>query len=492
LLFIDSTFNLDRSRNSVIFWIVVHTFRKFSGMGAVLALVLAVSGPSLAGNRELSAAWVAAEAPKTSPSVAARKAQIASAEAAAASAGALYVPKLTLEARYTRLSDFTSPPLFDGSQGRLVGTQAPAGAINPALTQAVDLGSTRFPVIVNNWFTQASLAVPVSDDFLRVRQVNLAASAEVDAAQAGREAAVNQSSFEAVQTYYRWVKAKSLAELAEFARENQAQHLKDAVALEKQGLAPKLDVLRAEAAFASAEVTVEESARFVRVLEQQLRLMLDVPETDTLSSAEVLSLPAAPATSEAPLAEARRARAEFAQLSAADAALEHGKAATLAARYPSLVLAANATLANPNPRRVPQSNEWFATWDASLVLRWSADEMFTAPRKAAELDARKQALAATRAELDRGLQIQLRDAETELQSARVQAAATDKQILAAAEAKRLASLAYREGKTPSIAVLDAETALLSARSKRIEVLSLAKTAEAKLCFLKGCFQQKGR
>jgi outer membrane protein TolC len=74
----------------------------------------------------------------------------------------------------------------------------------------------------------------------------------------------------------------------------------------------------------------------------------------------------------------------------------------------------------------------------------------------------------------------------------VQAAATDKQILAAAEAKRLASLAYREGKTPSIAVLDAETALLSARSKRIEVLSLAKTAEAKLCFLKGCFQQKGR
>lgn len=458
--------------------------------GLILALVFA--SPRLSEAREsvvpLTEATVAARAVQASRAVAIANADVRSATAETRTAREGYLPKLSVEGRYTRLSDFTAPPLF-ASSGRLVGTSAPAGTLNPAPTIAVALGDTRFPVIVDNWFLQAQLAVPISDYFLRIRGSVRAATAAKEAAEHAATEARGRAMLEALGAYYTWHRAKRVQVLAKLAVEDQKTHLSDAEKLLAEGLGRELDVLRARTGLANAMATESESARGVAMSEARLGIAIDLRDVSFVSD-EVFELPPMPERLESLLAEAYEKRPELARLRAQGEQAENAQSIAEQGRLPTLVGVANATLANPNPRRIPQSSEWFPTWDASIVVRWNLDEVVTGTSKAQALQEKRSAISANVLRLRDGIRLEVLDAKTELETARLRASANTEALSAASEAHRLARAGFREGKASGATVLDAETDLMRARVGELETRVGAKLAAVQLAYALGRLQSE--
>ena len=151
----------------------------------------------------LTAADVAARSEATSFEVRAREEELLAAAAGVDQALVNYFPKLTLSARYTRLS-----PLESASFGNLVtAPNSQAGQDLPAGSRLVAF-PLAFPVVLNQTILQASLNVPISDYVLRIPQAYAAATKSERSAALASRAAHLKAAADARVSYYTWVRAR--------------------------------------------------------------------------------------------------------------------------------------------------------------------------------------------------------------------------------------------------------------------------------------------
>jgi outer membrane protein TolC len=435
----------------------------------------------------LSGDFVAQRALAVSPALRAARAGVGAAQANVDAAKFRFAPRTTLEARYTRLSNFTPVPLMPAADGRIVGTNSPAGTINPPLTMAVDLPAISLPVVLDNWALQASVLVPVSDYALRIRSALLVARSQHDVA--AFDAARTRATVigDALAVYYGWLRARELTVAAKTALESHRAHERDAKVAVAQGVAASVDVLRAQTAVANAEQLVLEADREVEVLDAQLRFLLGLESAGRFESLATLPMPTDPA----PLADAEREatdrRADLRSIRAQIATLRHAASAAGADRIPQLALAGNATYANPNTRRIPLQPEWFPTWDASVVVRYSIDDAVSAGARVAEREAQAAALEAKLDGATRALRVELTEARASLVTARARIALADRAFETATEAHRIVKLLYKEGKAAGVLALDAETDRVRARVATVEARIGAQVAALRFDVARGRF-----
>jgi outer membrane protein TolC len=159
-----------------------------------------------------------------------------------------YLPRIGLVARYTRLSSFTPPSVTGG--GSLVVTTAEAGTPNPMPTFAA--GSFSFPLVLDNYLTQATIAIPISDYFLRIGKAYSAATQSEDAARFDVVAARARSYADGTVAYYTWLRARGAVGVAEQSLAVARAHQKDAENQFAVGNASKADLLRAQTQVAAA------------------------------------------------------------------------------------------------------------------------------------------------------------------------------------------------------------------------------------------------
>src|SRR5262249_19791431 len=114
-----------------------------------------------------------------------------------------------------------------------------------------------FPLVLDNYLLQASIAVPISDYFLRIAQNYSAATHVQDGARFDALAARAKSASDGKIAFYTWLRARGAAVVAVQALNDQQTHLNDAKNQFAVGNASRADVLRAETAVASAELQVE-------------------------------------------------------------------------------------------------------------------------------------------------------------------------------------------------------------------------------------------
>src|SRR5262249_45350920 len=152
---------------------------------------------------------------------------------------------------YTRLSDIEQAAL-----GNLVVTPpgTPAGPIT-AGTPLIN-APFAFPTLLNQTVLQASLQVPLSDNFLRVPQAVGAASAGARASELNTAAAGLRVENDARTAYYNWVRALLSVPVSEQAVEQARAHLGDVRKAFDVGSASRADVLRVESLVAQAELGV--------------------------------------------------------------------------------------------------------------------------------------------------------------------------------------------------------------------------------------------
>jgi outer membrane protein TolC len=208
----------------------------------------------------LTADQAGVRAGKTSWSAKASEASLRAAAATVDAAWVSFLPRLSGIAKYTRLSDFTPPSLSFYPPG-LCPVVTTHGGTQVSLGDQTGLcggsGAT-FPFFkLDNWLLQATISVPISDYFLKIDQNYTAATRSQDAARWDVVTARTLSAANGRVAYYTWLNARGAVIVAIQALNDQKTHLRDARNQFAVGNASKADVLRAETAVASAELTLE-------------------------------------------------------------------------------------------------------------------------------------------------------------------------------------------------------------------------------------------
>jgi len=411
----------------------------------------------------LTAEQVALRAAQTSFNARAAEENLRGAAARVDAAWASFLPRLTGTARYTRLSDFTVPSL-----GSVVGTNAPQGPINPlALPPGTGFyaANLSFPIVLNQWLFQANITVPISDYFLRINQNYTAATHSQAAYRFDAIAAKAKAYSDGKVAYYTWLRARGAVIVAVQALNDQKTHLKDAQNQFQAGNASRADVLRAETAVSSAELAVERAKNLMDLAEKQMRVAMHSAEGDAFLPGEQLDapLPALQGNLKQMTLEAVSARFEVKSIDANAESARQQMAVVRAGRYPQVSAFADGIYANPNPRRFPATQDWFATWDVGAQVIWSPNDLVVADASVVDAEARVNALQAQRGVVRDGIEIEVVQAYQAVREADFSIDAGRRELASAIEAHRVARELFTNGRGTSTTLTDAESELTRAR-----------------------------
>jgi outer membrane protein TolC len=440
-------------------------------LGAVAALVSA-----RAGAEELTAASAADRALRTSyESAAARSAQGA-AQSRVDEASYAFLPKVTVSARYTRVSDFTPSPLFPFA---IAATNAPAETASPPTAST---GPVSIAPVLDHYALDARLILPVTDYVLRLAR-------GLDAAKHGREAAEwetavadSRARLAGKIAFYELIRANASVDAAKQSVTEQRAHLADVTSQLNQGNASRADALRVDSAFSSAEATLAEADAQRATAETPLRTLLHLSDSASLTTHDAVHAPLESVTRDRAewIREAYHTRAELRRLDAGELAARDQASVARATYVPNVGAFANATYANPNPRYFPPEAAWHATWAVGVSATWTPTDIPGARASASEADARGDALAAQSNALRDAIAVEVVQYFESVRAADAKVVATDKQLESASEAYRVTRSLFAYARATTSYVLDAETDLSRARLAWVNSRVDARIARARL------------
>jgi outer membrane protein len=420
----------------------------------------------------LTADEVSNRAVSTSYRVKSKQQEVAQAAAEVDKALTRYFPELTLLGRYTRLSSITPSTLGPGEGSLAVDPTGQQGLL-PAGTPLVGVpfSALSFPVILNQYYLQASVTVPLSDYLLRINHGHRAAEYSAEAAKLNHRAEKLNSATQAKLAYYQWVRARMQEVVAEQTLAQAKEHRQNAQLGFTNGRLSQVDVLGAESRVASAELLLAQARRMAATSQDLLRTQMhDAIGRSYEIGEDILGVRASSQSRES-LEELRalalQKRLELQAIDKSLLALERSRRGATASAYPRLSAFGNAYYANPNPRIIPQQERWKATWDAGVQLVWVPNGVWVSQADTSGIDAQRARLEAERGALTDALYAQVMDAHQAVQEAEVSIASAERGLVAAEEAYRVRRLLFQHGRGTSLELTDAETALLRARLERI-------------------------
>jgi outer membrane protein TolC len=428
----------------------------------------------------ITAEQVASRAMTTSYQARAAEKNVAVATARADQIWTNYLPRIGLTARYTRLSEFTAP-VFGQPGIQSVITQAAPGTVNPTPTLAVS-SATRFPLVFDQYLTQATIAVPISDYFLKIGKSYTAATQQEDAARFDVQGARAKSYADGKVAYFTWLRARGAVNVAEQSLAVARAHQKDAENQFAVGNASKADVLRAQTQVAAAELAVERAKSGVVLTERQIRIAMHAKEDEKIAPGESLDAPLTPVAKDvkALVAEGHAQRPELKSIERSAEAARKLADVQNANKYPSLSAFGDVTYANPNPRRFPQTNEWFPTWAAGAQITWSPNDYFLGGAGSAEYEARAAALEAQKLAVRDGIELEVVQAYQAALEAETAMQTTTRQLESALEGYRVARELFNNGRGTGTTLIDAEIVLAQTRFEHLNARVDARIARVRL------------
>jgi len=425
---------------------------------------------------ELTAASAADRAARASYEAAAARSTQGAAQARVDEASYAFLPKLSVSARYTRLSDFTPSPLFPFA---IAATDAPAGTVSPPTAST---GPVSIAPILDNYALDATLILPLTDYVLRLARGLEAAKHGRDAAEWESVVADSRARLAGQIAFYEWIRANASVDAAKKSVTEQRAHLIDVTSQVSQGNASRADALRVDSAVASAEATLAEADAQRATAETRLRTLLHLSDSVSLTTHDAVNAPLdSVARNEAEwLSEAYRKRAELHELDAAESSARAQASVARATYVPTVGAFANATYANPNPRYFPPEAVSHATWAVGVAVTWPLTDIPGAHASASEADARGDALVAQRNALRDALAVEVVHYFESVRAADAKVVATDKQLESASEAYRVTRSLFANARATTSNVLDAETDLARARLAWVNARVDARVARARL------------
>src|SRR5690606_15028039 len=133
---------------------------------------------------------------------------------------------------------------------------------------------------------------------------------------------------------------------------------------------------------------------------------------ERIEPGESLDGPLSPAPSSLSklISEAHAQRPEIKSIDRNAEAARKIASATRANMYPSVAGFGDFIYANPNPRRFPQTPEWFPTWQVGAQITWSPNDILVGSAGGSDAEARAAALDAQKAAVRDGIDLEVTQA----------------------------------------------------------------------------------
>jgi outer membrane protein TolC len=270
-----------------------------------------------------------------------------------------------------------------------------------------------------------------------------------------------QIRFEATQRFLQAQQSAEAVKVAEQALAQQLAFLATARARVAEGVAPRLDVLKAELAVSQAESDLINQRNHARTSREELIAVT----RDLRFRQQPLAPVEAPSGDLPPEADclqwARDRRLDLRSLTRQVRALRMSAQAERASGLPALNLQASWSQRSDQLGNLGETLN--RTTLVGLAVRWEGLGPQRARARSADFEARARQREAQAASLEDQLAVEVRTARWKVEDARAQITVASRALAQAEERARVSRVAYRAGTTTAVEAEDAELALSQAR-----------------------------
>jgi len=293
----------------------------------------------------------------------------------------------------------------------------------------------------------------------------------------GIDLAVNNVYYQVREAYYSCMLTDDVVEVARKGLEQAQAHLDAAKSRFKHGVAPKLDVIRAEVEVAQAEEQLTTAKKGRDLSYRNLNNILGLPLGTKLSlvapeATEPTSLQSLDYYKELALSN----RIEVRQL---DLALEQvRRGAKISRMRPTVAFSANYSVLSEGSTFAVEN-----AWTGMIMVDLPVFDSGNAKAKVRKAYATAELLETNKTRLIEGIQLQVEEAWLSVEEAWKRVKTSEAILEQANEAVRMAEAGYKEGVTTNIELIDAQQGLDGVRLNHARALfdyqvSLAKLANA--------------
>ncbi len=374
------------------------------------------------------------------------------ADAKEAEINASRLPSVKFAAGYTRLSD--TPPF--------------------TVTLPPQLGGNSFtltPSLVNNYALKATVEQPLFTGF-RLSAASDAAEYNSLATEQDHARVKSDLVYNVRASYWMLFKAMEIKKVNDENVEQMKAHLKDVQSMLDQGMATTNDLLKVQVQFSDAQLRQIESNNNVQLatiglnytlgipLQTKIAIDTDVKQSVDINTSDLISL----------IAKANERRPELRASEYRVKAAEAGITAAKSGWWPQVYLAANYNYNRPNQRIQPMQDIFKDTWDVSLgvsldVWNWGKT-LHQSDQASAQYEEAKDGLSQAKD----AITLELTQVYLNLNQAKERIDVARQGVKQAEESYRVTNQRFKEGLAQNSDLLDAEVALLQARTNSTQAL----------------------
>jgi len=405
--------------------------------------------------------------------------KVMEAEGGVVTARAGFMPTLTAEGSYTRLSEVSALemlvpeygmvqyPVF-GPLGDTIGYTYVFGIVGEDRLE-LEMGDE------NNYMGRLGLTLPLftwgrTTNGYRLANHNLHA-AEQDFRKTRQDAVFN-----VIRGYYSVLVAREFLILTEESFEQVERHAQSAARLYEEGKISKLDLMRANVARENMKPQVLRARNMVELATDGLKLAIGLEMAEDVTASGTLGYEELVLDPEESVRRAMRERPDMLAFTERMEMAERALAIAQAGNKPMLVAMANYEYKKP----YNFGDEWGQDWNATIALSIPIFDGFATSGEAKRANAQLEQLKTGQQAFRAAVQAEVKSACLTLKEADESIRSQEKNVEEAEEAHRIAERQFENGLLSNVEYLDTQLALSQAKANYIKALGDLNIARAEL------------
>ncbi len=384
------------------------------------------------------------------------------ADAKSSETNTLLLPSLKFGGAYTRLS---SVPAFE---------------VNLPLPPPAPSHFVLAPAILDNYNLHVTLQQPLFTGW-KVQGAVDAADYSAQAVAKEYERDKSDLVFNIKSAYWNLSKAVEIGKVVDDNVEQLRAHVKDAQSWQSQGLITNNDVLKVQVQLSEAQLRQIDARNAVQLARIALNNIIGIPlETEVRLTSNLEHTPEVFPTLQDLVQQARARRADVESMKLRVKAGEAGVSLATSNWFPQIYLTGNYYFNRPNQRFQPIVDAFKNTWDLGVgmsfdIWNWGSTVHQTDEAKA-QLSQAQDALS----QLEDAITLDVTSNYLNLQRAKERISVAREGVQQAEENYRITNNKFKQGLSVNTDLLDAEVAMLQARTNYTQALTDFGLAEAGL------------
>jgi outer membrane protein len=387
------------------------------------------------------------------------------------------------EAQASEMSTYRFPELkLSGSYTRLSDIEQNAITLPPPISQTLEI----FPVILDNYNFRLSVQQPIFSG-LRIHSQYRSARFSARAANEDYRSAKSDLVYNIKQAYWSLYKTIEMKKVADGNVEVVEAHLKDVSNFFDQGLATNNEVLQVQVQFSNARLLQLNTEHARRMAMISLNSLIGIPLETELELAgsiekegnglvrqggfENLSLM---------IDRALHNRPELKAAAYREKAGEYGVKSARSGWFPQIYLNGNYYYSRPNSRIIPPEDRYEDTWDVSVMAIFDLWNWGRTVHQTKQAKARLAQIRDNAGLLEDQIALEVTRNYLEYTRARQEVIIAEQTVGQAEENHRIVNNKYRAGTALNSDLLDAEVALLQAKTSYTRAVVDLRLAAARL------------